>query len=225
MSVLEFLRMRPAPTGAIGGTGITAVRNRRNCMYFIEAGAGHILVDAGSVPGEIEAEMGKLGIAPGSVTDVFLTHSDSDHTASLPLFRKAAIHISEDELPLVDGRASRMAGRGNKLPEGLAPTALDALSGGQEMAIGGRAVRCVKAPGHTPGTMAFLVDGKYLFTGDAFLVRKGEVRIHPFTMDAAGAQESIAALRGIMKSCELVLTSHYGVFPAAALGGQWSNFS
>jgi glyoxylase-like metal-dependent hydrolase (beta-lactamase superfamily II) len=217
MNVLHLLKMRPAATGEIGDTGITIVRNRRNCIFFIKTNAGHALIDGGSVLHEIEERIALLGISPESVHDVFLTHSDTDHTAALPMFTQAAVHISEDEVQMLDGTTKRMALRRNRLPRGIAPSTLSTLADGQSMSVGGRTVLCFKAPGHTPGSMVFLVDASYFFAGDAFCVRAGAMRVHPFSMDAGKAQESIGRLRGILKGTELVLTSHYGFFPAKML--------
>jgi glyoxylase-like metal-dependent hydrolase (beta-lactamase superfamily II) len=204
--------MHPAPTGRIDDTGIIAIRNRRNCMYLVEADVGYILIDAGSVPSEVKTEMETLGISPESVSHVFLTHSDYDHTASLQVFGNAVIHISEDETRMVNGTARRSAIRYNKLPNGVKVDAFTALADGEERCAAGRHIKCIKAPGHTPGSMTYLIDGKYLFTGDAFLVRNGAMLVHPFTMDAIKAQESFKILSCIIKDCELVLTAHYGYF-------------
>jgi glyoxylase-like metal-dependent hydrolase (beta-lactamase superfamily II) len=53
------------------------------------------------------------------------------------------------------------------------------LKNGDEITIGGRKIRCLALPGHTMGSMGYVVDGKYLFSGDAFRIKNGHVAL-PF---------------------------------------------
>jgi len=74
------------------------------------------------------------------------------------------------------------------------------------------AVTSIHAPGHTSGSMIYLVDGQYLFTGDAFSILNGKISIHPFTMDKELAGKTIENLNDIISDSYLVLTAHYGSF-------------
>jgi glyoxylase-like metal-dependent hydrolase (beta-lactamase superfamily II) len=204
--------MTPAEPGVVFDTGIYAIRNRRNCLYAIHSDDGHILIDAGSVASAVEKSIGRAGIDPLLVTDIFLTHTDYDHVASLPLFPNAKIHMSKEELQMVDGKTRRNSTKFNSLPAGCDTGALNLLTDGQVLDIGDHQIVCMKSAGHTPGSMSYLIDENYLFTGDAFKVRKGIVGIHPFTMDDAASRASIQKLTEAMQGCQLVLTAHYGYF-------------
>jgi glyoxylase-like metal-dependent hydrolase (beta-lactamase superfamily II) len=65
--------------------------------------------------------------------------------------------------------------------------------------------------------MVYLLDKKYLFTGDAFSVTKKAAGIHPFTMDEKKAKMSIENLSEIIKESEIVITSHYGFYASNEL--------
>ena len=72
------------------------------------------------------------------------------------------------------------------------------------------------APGHTPGSMAYLLDDRILFSGDALRIGRGKAEIHPFTEDRKKARSSIDELLRIGRAKE-ILSSHYGMIPAAKL--------
>ena len=97
------LQMSPTETGYVSDTGVFALRNRGGAIYLIKTESGYIMIDAGSGSSGVEAVLSGQGISTGEVKRVFLTHSDSDHVASLPLFPDAEIYMGEDEIDLVNG--------------------------------------------------------------------------------------------------------------------------
>ena len=205
-----ILSMNPAETGQIPNTNIFAVKNRVNTVYFIKTGGGYIMIDAGSDRKRLEASLKAEGIDANDVRWIFLTHSDGDHTAALTLFPNAQIHISEDELPLINGTAKRSLFGGNALPSGIDIAEIAFLYDGLELPLNGTTVECIKAPGHTSGSMLYLVDGKYLFSGDAFKVHRGAIGVHPFTMDAKQSRKTMEQLKDRIDGSSIVLTAHYG---------------
>lgn len=217
VTMWPMLSMKPATTGVIADTEIAAVNNGMNSLYFLPSTDGYIAVDAGTDAQKAIQEMAALGIEPQDVKHVLLTHTDYDHVAALAHFPGAQIYMSEDELQMIDGTTKRNAAQSNALPDGVARDSLVLLRDGQELEIGGHSIACVKAPGHTPGSMAYKLDGAYLFTGDAARVSGGGMEIHPFTMDEAAAAASLQVLREEMDGCRLVLTAHYGYYPCGAL--------
>lgn len=167
VNVWPMLSMKPATTGVVADTEIAAVNNGMNSLYFLPSTDGYIAVDAGTNAEKAIQEMAALGIDPQDVKHVLLTHTDYDHVAALAHFPDAQIYMSEDELQMIDGTTKRNATQSNALPDGVAQDSLMLLQDGQELEIGGHRVVCVKAPGHTPGSMAYKLDDAYLFTGDA----------------------------------------------------------
>ena len=210
-SCLSFLSMKPADTGMISGTEVQAVKNGRNASFFIKTGNGYIMLDAGPDMKKFEASLKDTGIDANDIKWILLSHSDLDHVASLPLFPDAEIYMSRDELPLINGTTKRSLFGGNKMPEGINISSIILLSDKQEISLGGINIKCIAAPGHTPGSMMYLIGGKYLFTGDAFKITKGKIGVHPFTMDSSLSKATIERLRETINGSPVVMTSHYGI--------------
>ena len=211
--VFPMMSMTPSETGEIPDTGIFAVNNQLNCLYFIETDAGYIVIDAGSNAEAVAQTLIEENISPLDVKYVLLTHSDSDHVASLPLFTNAQIYMSEDELRMVDGTIKRnIYGVFNSLPDDIKLSSLSLLKEGEQLNLGEHTVECIKVPGHTAGSMAYLLDGQYLFTGDAVKVKNDMMSIHPFTMNKKTAEESIQNLSELNNENILVITAHYGYY-------------
>lgn len=212
-----LLSMKPAETGEIGDTEIIAVKNRSNSVYFIESNDGYILIDAGSDISAMEKSLEDVGIAPNDVKHVFLTHSDSDHVAALLLFSNAEIYMSEDELQMINGETKRDKRNSNSLPDGIKQDAIVLLTQEQELTIGEHKVICIKAPGHTPGSIVYILDDDYLFSGDSFKINNDTIDIHPFTMDSETSEKTIQDLYSVIQSTKFTLTAHYGYYKSVDL--------
>jgi glyoxylase-like metal-dependent hydrolase (beta-lactamase superfamily II) len=206
-----LLKMKPVKTGLIPGTDIYAVRNAIVTVYLIKTDSGYILIDAGLDKNRLKASLDGAGINIDDVRWIFLTHSDSDHTAALPLFPNAAIYMSKDELPMINGTIKRNLFGGNKLPPGIDINKITLLSDGEELSFGGTKVRCISAPGHTNGSMLYMIGNGELFTGDALMVNNGNVGVQPFAMDKELNLKTIERLRETIDGSYIVLTSHYGL--------------
>ena len=205
-----MLSMKPPETGQIPGTNIFTIKNEINAVYFIKTESGYIMIDGGINSKKIEASLEEAGIKSNDIKWIFLTHSDYDHVAALALFHNSAIYMSQDELPLVNGTAKRTLFGRNTMPAGIDISKITLLSDQQEISCGSFNVKCIKAPGHTIGSMVYLIENRYLFTGDAIRLHKGTISIHPYTMNKAQAKKTIEHLKGIIENSELVLTAHYG---------------
>jgi glyoxylase-like metal-dependent hydrolase (beta-lactamase superfamily II) len=129
--------------------------------YLVAAAPGGdgFLVDAG---GPVRPLLEKAASDGIDVTHVLLTHHHHDHVAELAAvtdrFPDAQVLIHPAERELVDG-------------------ATGDLEPGEELEIGGLAVRAVHTPGHTRGMLSLIVDGQEVFTGDTLFKRSvGGVR-------------------------------------------------
>jgi len=204
------LKMKPVKTGLIPDTDIYAIRNAIVTVYLLKTDSGYILIDAGFDASQLEKSLKEAGINIDDVKWVLLTHSDSDHTAALSLFPNAAIYLSKDELPLLNGTVKRNFFGGNKMPPGISLDKIGLLADGQELLFGGTKVKCISAPGHTNGSMLYLVDNRCLFTGDAFMIRNGNIGVQPFSMDPELNRKTIEQLCDTIENSSFVFTSHYG---------------
>ncbi|MCL1853509.1 MAG: MBL fold metallo-hydrolase [Peptococcaceae bacterium] len=211
-SYFPMLMMSPTQTGAVADGDVYAIKNNIGSVYLVRTDAGYILIDAGSDAAALEESLRGANVGVDEVKWILLTHSDYDHVAGLPLFAQADIYMSEEEIKLVTGLEKRSYAGGNTLPEGVDADRIKPLQNSQELLLGGTKVECVMAPGHTIGAMVYRVDGRLLFTGDAFKVSGGKAKVHPYSMNNKQSQETIGSLREFVNGSELVLTSHYGVF-------------
>ena len=61
--------------------------SKANCT-FVEAGETRILIDCGLSAREAEKRLASLGIDPGSIDAVIVTHEHTDHINGIPVFSK-----------------------------------------------------------------------------------------------------------------------------------------
>ena len=116
--------------------------------------------------------MSWLSIDPASVRHILITHQDTDHVGAVEadspgLFRDAKLYIGEVENRYLTGEVRRkVIYRLYKLPQVTIHNEKVLLHDGEVFDIGGIKIECFLVPGHTWGHMVYLIDDKYLFTGD-----------------------------------------------------------
>lgn len=204
---VRAMRMSVVPTGVIR-PGLSVVRTGTANFYVMRAGDAVVAFDSGYGAGTVRRELARVDVAPDEVTHVFLSHSDIDHVGGSALFRNARVYLSAAELPLATGQMARAWGIRTRMPR-RDPLL---LSDGDVVRIGSTSVRAIACPGHTPGSMSFLVDGTDLFTGDALAVKGGRAfrgrRL--YTMDFDARNRSVEMLLGLGASA--IYTAHSGYF-------------
>ncbi|HUZ17575.1 MAG TPA: MBL fold metallo-hydrolase [Spirochaetia bacterium] len=178
------------------------------CMYLLRAGESYLAFDTGMRPNAVLRELKTWEIDPRSVRHVFLTHADTDHVGGLKVFADAAVYLPKAEESMFDHTVPRFFGFVySKRPAESYTTLVD----GQELRIGGTTVRCISTPGHTAGSMSFLVNGSILIVGDELNLKEGRAVLDRkfISIDNEKRRESIlklAKLQGI----ELLCTMHSG---------------
>lgn len=198
--------MRALPTGEVV-PGVFAVNNTFCNMYLVKAGDTYIAIDAAKSADAVARGLAELKITPESVTVVLLTHSDGDHIGAVKLFKNAKVYISAAEEQMVNGKTARAFGfKKNSLP---VPYSL--LNDGEELDIAGVRVKGILTRGHTPGSMCYLVNGAYLFTGDTLSLKDGNVGLMSefFNMDSKTEGQSIKMLAGL-QGITHIFTDHFG---------------
>ncbi|MDR3207189.1 MAG: MBL fold metallo-hydrolase [Oscillospiraceae bacterium] len=170
-----------------------------------------IAIDTGPSKAAALRGMAAAGLNPAEISRVFLTHTDFDHAGGLAAFPDAQVFFSEDEEPLVAGkRTVRLYGLGRNRRIKRAYTL---LSDGQTVSVGPLSVTALKTPGHTIGSMSYIVDGTLLFTGDALCLHRGQAHPNPhFRMNDVALRQSarrLAALEGV----SWLITAHSGWSP------------
>ena len=166
----EIKKMSSAETKQIDET-VISIKDAFCNVYLIKDSDKYIAIDAGNNLDNISNELKKLNINPDNVATVLLTHTDGDHVAALPLFKNAKIFMSKQEEDLINGKKSRFLFFGNK----ISSKEYTLINDRDSLNIGSVSVKGFLVPGHTPGSMSYLINNKYLFTGDALSLKNGEV--------------------------------------------------
>lgn len=139
--------------------------------YVVHAPDGDIVVDAGAEPEKI------LGATRAPVAAILVTHGHADHVEALEFVR------SETGAPV----CMHPADAGGKVSD------YRALEDGQVLHVAGLGIRVLHTPGHSPGSVTFVV-GHDQIVGD--LILPGSVG----RTDIAGAswEEIEASIRKVM---------------------------
>ena len=186
---------------------VFAVNNGFVNMFLVKDSDDYIAIDAGADANVIKEELKKLNIDTAKVVAVFLTHSDGDHTAALSTFSNAKIYLSRDEEQMINGKTAKMMFKHNSISR----KDYTLLDDGQKIFIGKIQIACISTPGHTPGSMSYLVNDKFLFVGDAFGLKDGRVDKPNsfFSMDMPTAIKSFGKINNL-PTAEYIFTAHTG---------------
>ena len=202
----ETSKMHPCPTQELV-KGVFSINDSYVNMYLVKDSDNYIAVDAGSSVSAIEKGLKNLKIDRNKVTAVLLTHTDNDHVAAISLFKNAIVYFSKEEEQMINRKTVRAAGMHNKIDT----KQYTVLDDGQTLTIGRFIIKGILVPGHTPGLMCYLIDHRWLFTGDAFGISDGEIIPfnNYFNMNTPQAINSISKLTSLT-GVEAVFTAHYG---------------
>lgn len=180
-------------------------------MYLIKADSGYIAIDTGFINSYIEKGLKYNNISKADVKYILLTHSDADHVNGIKLFNNAKILFPAAEKSMLDHKKQRFT----FLPfysNGFDIKKYRLLQDGDELDLMGKKVNCVSLPGHTDGTMGYIIDNKYLFTGDAFRIKNGKLDVplkKQFVMDLNQMRQSLKKAASL-DSVKYIFSSHSG---------------
>lgn len=193
------------------------VRGDGRVMLFDTGAADASFARAGKLPQSLQA----AGVAPGDVTDVFISHLHPDHVGGLlakdgtPAFPNAAVHLSAPEW------AAMQADTGlEKLVAAIRPKA-KAFTPGAELIPG--VVKAVADAGHTPGHSAYEIGSgkdRLLYIGDgahhwAISVQRPDWVVQ-FDQDAERGRQARRAL--LQRAADEQLRVYAVHFPFPGLG-------
>jgi hydroxyacylglutathione hydrolase len=177
-------------------------------MYVYARGDAAFCIDTGfGARGCIEG-LRACNIKPEAVKAIFLTHTDMDHTGGLSALGNAALYLAAEERQMIDGTTPRFFGL---IKNRITRTDYTLLKDEDVIRIAGAEIRCILTPGHTPGSMSFLVNGRYLFAGDIFNFKRGRVVMDRgfIMMNKAKQRESIRRLARL-DGISLLACAHSG---------------
>ena len=211
---------KPLNTGRIDER-VACVREWIANIFFYTKNGTTIMIDAGYNYDRLQEKMTWLDIDPASIKHILITHQDTDHVGALEtdsdqLFKDAKVYIGEIENRYLTGEARRRVIHGlYKLPLVKIHNKKVLLQDGQVLNIDGIKIECLLVPGHTWGHMVYLIDDKYLFTGDTiwFGVDGGYSFLSTLAEDNKVAVRSLEKLEDNLRARSgeiMVITGHTG---------------
>jgi glyoxylase-like metal-dependent hydrolase (beta-lactamase superfamily II) len=176
-------------------------------FYIYQKGHAIIAIDSGYCKPVIEEELNRMNIKADKIYHLFLTHSDIDHAGGLLIFKNANIFISGDEEQMISHRRPRKFGF---LYNSSFNKPYILLKDNDEVSIGSIRIKAIETPGHTPGSMSYIIDDEILFVGDAIKLFKGKAKPNrSFSMDYEKQLESIRKIAEI-SGIKYLFTAHRG---------------
>lgn len=188
--------------------------------YLIRNGDRYLLWDTG-LPGEmagqpeggegpfrmslrerVRDQLARIGVHPGQVTFVGISHYHDDHTGQAADFPRATLLVGAADWEAIRGRP-QTAARFRPWTEGQSRS--QALRGDHDV-FGDGSVTILNMPGHTPGHRSLLVrlprSGPVMLTGDLYhfteSMRTGRLPI--FNTDRADTLASMARFQEIARN-------------------------
>lgn len=211
---------KPLNTGRID-EHVSCIREYIANIFFYTKNGTTVMIDAGYNYERLKEKMGWLDLDPASIQHILLTHQDTDHVGAVEtdsdrLFSHATLYLSEIENRYLTGEVRRKVMFGfYKLPMVKSDNERVLLQDGQILDFDGIRVESILVPGHTWGHMVYLVDDKYLFTGDTlwFGADGGYSFINALAEDNELSKRSLAELKNKLQARNLhpvVITGHTG---------------
>lgn len=153
-------------------------------VYLVETEKGLVLIDSGkeSDASVVLSQVVDLQFDIKSLQAILLTHVHADHSlgsAHLRSLTGAKIYAGREDVgPLQDGGPREAFVSTFHMPNVQPhPTSIDVeLAGGETLEFGGTSFTALAAPGHTPGSMCYLLERdnlRVLFAGDVIVSLSG----------------------------------------------------
>lgn len=139
------------------------VGDKKVCSHLIDTGDGLILFDTGyqhTAHLQIHA-IRSLGFDPADIKIIIHSHGHFDHFGAGDAFRHlygSRIYMSRVDTQLLKEKPERALMKDSPCPYANICWPDVELEDGDTVTLGNTTIRCVLAPGHTLGTMAFFFD-------------------------------------------------------------------
>jgi len=196
----------------VGGRGLTAPEDA--AVYLVNVGGEAALIDSGSghATDLLLANVEAAGAACATVRYLLLTHCHFDHTGGAAQLRRhlgcrtvaheldaSYIESGDNEVTAASWYNSRME-----------PCPVDhRLAAAQDrIMLSGRAIEAIHIPGHSPGSVAYLIEShgqRILFAQDVHGPLDASLR-----SNEADYQRSLQTL--IRLEADVLCEGHYGIF-------------
>lgn len=162
-------------------------------------------------------EAARLGV---TITRVLITHGHHDHVEGVAeVVAKTGASVVVNRLELERVRQVTRASPGDPGAGAAGAEALGAVEvvdDGNVVMVGGRGLRALHTPGHTPGGTCYLADG-YVVTGDVLFVG-GCGRTDFPGGDTAAMWRSLQRLAALPEETRIYPGHNYGSTPTSTMG-------
>jgi len=188
-----------------------------NCFIIgPEAGGEGMVIDPGGDAEDIFKAITQSGLA---IKRIVLTHGHSDHIAALRDIQdrtgaEVAIHIADAQFLQGRGAFSSQFGISYRTPS--PPDRL--LRRGDTIEIGGWRFTVLHTPGHTPGSICLLTEGR-VFTGDTLFYRG----IGTTLMPGSNRRQLIESIRTVLMALPDDVIVHAGHGRETTIGDERQN--
>ena len=199
--------MTPAETAAINDS-VWSIKDRFVNAFIFKGEKSYLMIDAGLGMKQFRKELDKIGINPEEITTILLTHTDGDHTGSVGLYKNAAVYMHREEEQMINGTT----GKSNYFKTKWKYGPYKLLEDDDTLTIDGLKIKIIHTPGHTPGSVCYIIENDYLATGDNLIMESGKYGhfIEKFNMNTP---EQIESLKNLPPpgGFKYILTAHNGV--------------
>ena len=150
--------------------------------YLLKGNDGYLMVDAGmkGAASKVKHQLAGLGINPGDIKHILITHDHYDHTGGLSELREltgAKVLIHGEELKDNSGYTNQSSGFyrvlvkvvGMLTPEGKPDEKHKAdiiIENDMDLHSLGYPARIICTPGHSPGSVCLITDDRQCLAGD-----------------------------------------------------------
>lgn len=211
---------KPLNTGWID-EHVACVREYIANIFFYTKNGTTVMIDAGYNYERLKEKMSWLDLDPQKIEHILITHQDTDHVGAIEddsdgLFRHAQIYLGEEENRYLTGEVRRkVMFRKMKLSLLHISNPRTLLKDKEVFYIGDIKIEALLVPGHTLGHMVYLIDDRYLFTGDTlwFGADGGYSFIDALAEDNDLAVRSLEKLEKELRDRDLhplIITGHTG---------------
>jgi glyoxylase-like metal-dependent hydrolase (beta-lactamase superfamily II) len=205
--------------------GIHAVRGPMALVHLLVEGRRAWLIDTGlfGEPGRLRRLLARLGLGPGSIAGILLTHGHLDHAGNLAMLKEwtgAPVYGHPAEQRHVDGTypytgTARWCGRLEAFGRAVLryrPAAIDEpLADGMVLPFWG-GLRVVHLPGHTEGHCGFWSERhRLLFSGDLFASYRGLVHLPPPILNSQPERIPASLEKALALDPRAIVPNHYDV--------------
>jgi glyoxylase-like metal-dependent hydrolase (beta-lactamase superfamily II) len=157
-----------------------------SAAYVVETSEGLVLIDSGlrADAGPVRADLSTLKLEESRVRAVLLTHAHGDHTGGAGYFREktgARIYAGRADAAILEAGGPREAffSTFHVPSENPHRTTIDVkIDGGESIEFGDARFHAIATPGHTPGSVCWLLEYKSiiaLFSGDVIMGLVGDL--------------------------------------------------